>query len=218
MEIKDLKENHQLYLSGYFGAKIASNFIDYKIKNQASFLNYKKKLECGDCTIYITEENLLDFYEPSFSNIYQSEYSKKINDYIRKTIFKVENKEIREKIIEIANFDLSRNSSKHILNIEILVTCALRKPDYFFFIYHLLKEKYLYQEENDNFEFLIFSVYDAESKEEANKIYDSIMENAFNFYRSYKRVKLYNLVSVANDINSDVVQAKIDNNLQLIKI
>ena len=148
MEIKDLKENHQLYLSGYFGAKIASNFIDYKIKNQASFLNYKKKLECGDCTIYITEENLLDFYEPSFSNIYQSEYSKKINDYIRKTIFKVENKEIREKIIEIANFDLSRNSSKHILNIEILVTCALRKPDYFFFIYHLLKEKYLYQEEN----------------------------------------------------------------------
>ncbi len=211
-------ENYQLCLSGYYGAKIASIFQDFNNENPSAILKYKKILEVDGCTIYITSDNMLDFYV-FFDTVYQSEYIEKINNYIKTTISKVKNEELQEKIIEIANLDLSRNSREHIFNIEILVTCALRKPDYFFFIHTLLKEKYLYTEEKENYEFLIFSIFDAKTKEKVNSIYETIMENAYNTYKPYnKRNKIYDLKSVANDINNEEVQEKILNNLELIKI
>lgn len=218
MEIKTL-ENYQLYLSGNYGAKIAKTFKNFKKENQSTTLTYKKILELNDgAIIYITDENLLDFYEPSLDNFYQNKYMEKINNYIRKTIYKVEDEKLRDKIIDIANLDLSRNSKYHIFNIEILVTCVLRKPDYFFFIHTLAKEKYLYFEEKEHYEFLIFSVYDAETKEKANMIYETIMENSCNICSYHTKYKLYALKAVANAINSDEVQKVVESNLELIKI
>ena len=154
MEIKNL-EIYQLCLSGYYGAKIAKSFSEFNISNQNTFMKYKKILEVDGCEIYLTEENILDFYG-FFDSIYKDEYLKKINTYLKNTIYKVKDEQLRDKIVEIANLDLSRNSQHHIFNIEILVTCALKKPQYFFFIHTLLKEKYLYFEEKENFEFFFF--------------------------------------------------------------
>lgn len=216
LEIRDL-EIYQLCLSGYYGSKIAKNFSEFHKGIQNTFIKYKKILEVDGCEIYLTEENILEFYG-FFDLIYKDEYLKKINAYLKKTIYKVKEEQLREKIIEIANLDLSRNSRYHIFNIEILVTCALRKPDYFFFIQNLVKEKYLYLEESEIYEFLIFSIFDAETKEKASFIYETIMENAANTYELYNRNRMYDLKSVANDINSEEVQEKVFNNLELIKI
>lgn len=216
MEIKEL-ENYQLCLSGYYGAKIACTFHDFNKENQATVVKYKKILEVDGCEIYITDDNMLDFYG-YFDTIYQSDYLKRINDYISKNIYKVKDESLREKIIEIANLDLSRNSSYHIFNIEILVTCALKKPDYFFLIHTLLKEKYLYYQEKANYEYLIFSIYDADTKEKASEIYDAIMENSCNVYSYHTRYRLYDLKAVADDVNKAEVKKVVENNLQLIKI
>lgn len=216
MEIKDL-EFYQLYLSGKYGAKIADTFKEISRKPNNNFIKYKKILETDGCEIYITDDNMLDFYG-YFDAIYQSDYLKKINEYIKRMIFKVENESLRDKIIEIANLDLSRNSSYHIFNIEILVTCALRKPDYFFLIHTLLKEKYLYHKEKDNYEFLVFSVYYAETYEEASTIYDTIMQNSIFAYDIYNKNALYDLKEIVNGINKEELKEKIENNLQLIKI
>lgn len=216
MEIKDL-ENYQLCLSGNYGAKLASTFKDINNLNQNTVLKNKKILEIDGCDIYITEDNRLDFYG-YFDTIYKEEYLKKINEYIKRMIFKVEDKSLRDKIIEIANLDLSRNSSYHIFNIEILVACALRKPSYFFFIHTLLKEKYLYHKEQENFEFLIFSIYDANSLEDVNSLYNAIMENSCCVYDCFPRSRMYDLKSVANNINDKEVKLLIDKNMKLIEI
>ena len=112
-------------------------------------MKYKKILEVDGCEIYLTEENILDFYG-FFDSIYKDEYLKKINTYLKNTIYKVKDEQLRDKIVEIANLDLSRNSQHHIFNIEILVTCALKKPQYFFFIhtiYYIINKRTEFKKE-----------------------------------------------------------------------
>lgn len=216
MEIQAL-ENYQLYLSGSYGAKIASTFKYLRTVNKTGIFKNKKVLETDEGKIFITDDNMLDF-SGYFGQDYQVGYMKKINEYIKQTILKVEDESIRERIIEIANFDLSRNSSYHIFNIEILVTCALKKPDYFYYIHTLLKEKYLYDKEKANFEFLIFSIYDAKTLEDVKSLYDTIMENSYNTYSLYERSRMYDLKEVAKNINGEEVKLLIEENMKKIAI
>ena len=100
------------------------------------------------------------------------------NNYLQKIISLVEDETLREKIIAFSGNENSKKSSFHIFNIEILCSCANKKPDRFDLLYALVQDHYMLNNDTSNYEFYLFSILDVEDIEIANEIYDDLMERA----------------------------------------
>lgn len=172
--VKDLTSN-ELCLSGSFGHKISeilkpnkSEFCALFIKAMYSFNGYG----------IIVDDNNFVTIDGRFEDSVRSELLTKFNNYLNKKVEQVEDQQYREKIIEIANLDLSRNSKYHIFNIELLCSAAAVKKERFDILYLLMKEKNFYDYAEKNYEYYLFTIFDVNTYENAMEVFDMINEES----------------------------------------
>lgn len=221
MEIRPINKK-ELCLSGVFGRKI-NEYLKKGYKSYSPL--YKSSYEFDGFDINIDEKNFMEFY--GFSSSAESTMLEKFNNYIYNLVKKVQDEKYIENIITICNLDLSRKSSYHIFNIELLVSCAQRKKSHFCLLYQLMQDRDFYQFALDDYEFYLFSIFDTDDLIAAEKILETIVEEislkinedyGYVYYRNKYDSANSSLKKRISEYVGEEIAKKIDENLQLVKI
>lgn len=217
--VKDLTSN-ELCLSGSFGHKISEILKPNKDSNCPFFL--KNTYSFDGYGIFVDYNNFIDICG-RFEDSVRSELLTKFNNYLNKKVEQVEDQQYREKLIEIANLELSRNSKYHIFNIELLCSAAAVKKERFDILYLLMKEKSFYDNAEKNYEYYLFTIFDVNTYENAMEVFEMINEEHSDIYDDdtgfIKRKKTtYSLDEQLKERLEKSEIEKINKHLDLIKI
>lgn len=209
----------ELYLSGFYGNKII-NGLNKKCFEK-SINDQSIKYIFDGYEIYL-KNNTLEF-SGFWDKKVEEKILKAINTYIINIINSIENPRLKQRTLAISNSELSRKSKYHILNIELLVKAAKNKPDYFNLLYYLMSENDFYEATENNYEYFMFAIFDAESKDLAVEIYDLIANEIFpdddkKYYQLGKIVSLDKAKEqIERMLDTNLLQ-KINDNIKLTKI
>lgn len=217
--VKDLTSS-ELCLSGSFGHKISEILKPNKNRFCAMFV--KAMYSFDGYGIIVDDNNFVTIYG-RFEDSVRSELLTKFNNYLNKKVEQVEEQQYREKIIEIANLDLSRNSKYHIFNIELLCSAAAVKKERFDLLYFLMKEKKFYDDAKKDYEYYLFTIFDVNTYENAMEVFEMIDEEISDDYNEdtgfIKRKKTtYSLDEKLKERLEKSEIEKINKHLDLIRI
>lgn len=194
---------NDIYLSGSLGKKIIDNY-----KGKLEYVNNKTIHDyiLDDAEMLIYEDNKVEFIGDN-KLIYQQDLISKINIYLINLIYNVKDKPLYKEIIKVTNNEDSRCSKYYIFNIELLVSTALHKKEYFNLIKNIVTNHYVL-ENAINYEYLLFSIYDAPTYDEAleayNCIIDNIKEDTINSNEVYDHLELINSKEMKQTINHNL--------------
>lgn len=218
--VKDLTSN-ELCLSGSFGHKISEILKPNKDSNCPFFL--KNIYSFDGYEIYIDYDNFITI-SGFFEEAARRDLLTKFNNYLNKKVEQVEEQQYREKIIEIANLDLSRNSKHHIFNIELLCSAAAVKKERLDLLYLLMKEKKFFDYAEKDYEYYLFTIFDVNTYENAMEVFDMINDEISDDYNEdmgYIKPKKAPYHSLDEQLNERLEKSEVEKiikHLDLIRI
>lgn len=185
-QLKNYKplEFHEIRLSGAFLSNFFRKMLEALATQNHEHVDVERdrqgvEFSCNVFTLRVENSGYYSITAPEkIIEQLQKLLISETNNYLQKIISLVEDEAQREKIIAFSGNENSKKSSFHIFNIEILCSCANKKPDRFDLLYALAQDYDMLNNDTDNYEFYLFAILDVEDIQTANEIYDNLMERA----------------------------------------
>lgn len=228
----------EIVISGSWGYKIINEFLIKSAQiNHTSYEKIKddyihsRKIPLNGVVIDVsprTNQLSID-YNPLLNIDYMVENMKadietSLNNYLSTLISKVKIELMALKILDFTWNKESRKSKFHIFNIEMLCSCAIKKPHLFNTLYELMRDRTALYENVEDYEFYIFALYDSENPEVREEIYDYMISRGEDIRNrhdpEYRKNKSYG-PSFKNEIFgklNDNEKVEIDKNLSKVRI
>lgn len=176
---------NEISISGVWGQKLISELIkesaylhhDSFEFGRRKFVETRKICLEGFNVVITTNQNKI-VIESDY--VYKQEYIKdeitrRLNDYITNLLQKIQDEELKNKVLEFSWNKDSINSKHHIFNLEMLCSCAIRKPHLFNMIHNVMTNKNVLTK-CDDYKYYIFAMFDVEDIKIVEEIYDYLLE------------------------------------------